>query len=131
MPTNLLLLPLVGGYWFLHAFYFTRFRSQRLDGYRLLVESAIAGILLTFIARPMVFAVNLSPSLRSTWDSLAPLDIPYFGTACVAALMGFTVPYALNFTLERTGLLPRLEAQQRAIQRYGNHARTQARHCRN
>src|SRR5437773_6418193 len=104
MPTNLLLLPLVGGYWFIHTFYFTRYRSQRLDGYRLLVESALAGILLAFIARPVVFAANLSPCIRSTWNALAPLDFPYFGTACIAALLGFIAPYGLNFILENSGL---------------------------
>ena len=47
MPTNLLLLPLLGGYWFIQNFHCTRFRARRLDGYRLLVESAFYGLLFT------------------------------------------------------------------------------------
>lgn len=46
MPSNLLLLPFLAGYLFLHSFHFTKFRAQRLDGYRLLMESAAVGLVL-------------------------------------------------------------------------------------
>src|SRR3954453_8329114 len=46
LPTNLLLLPLLGGFWFVHFCYLFKFRAQRLDGYRLLLESAFLGLLL-------------------------------------------------------------------------------------
>jgi hypothetical protein len=51
MPYNLLLLPLLGGFLFIHLTHFFRFGAQRLDGYRLLFQSAIAGICLSALAR--------------------------------------------------------------------------------
>jgi hypothetical protein len=51
MPYNLLLLPLIGGFLFVHLTHFFRFGAQRLDGYRLLFQSAIAGICLSAAAR--------------------------------------------------------------------------------
>src|ERR1700744_5570854 len=47
MPSNVaLFLSLLAGYAFVHLFYFTRFRSQRLDGYRLLIEAGVVGVVL-------------------------------------------------------------------------------------
>jgi hypothetical protein len=44
MPYNLLLLlPLIGGFLFVHLTHYFRFAAQRMDGYRLLFQSAIAG----------------------------------------------------------------------------------------
>jgi hypothetical protein len=52
MPANVaLFLSILAGYTFIHVCYFTRFRAQRLDGYRLVIESALAGLILYFAAR--------------------------------------------------------------------------------
>jgi hypothetical protein len=120
MPTNLLLLPLLGGYWFLHTLYYTRFRSQRLDGYRLLVESAFAGVLLTCVARLLVIFANRFPSMQAIWSGVAP-NIPFLGTAAVSLLLSFVTPYIFNIVLDKTGVMSRLDAQTSAIERYGNH----------
>ncbi len=120
MPTNLLLLPLLGGYWFLHTFYYTRFRSQRLDGYRLLLESALVGAVFAALGWMIVRIVGLVPRALTFWGSIAP-PIPYLGTALVALAIGFVTPVALNFGLDRTGLLTRADAQRKAIDRHGNH----------
>ena len=121
MPANLLLLPLLGGYWFLHTFQYTRFRSQRLDGYRLLMESALAGVIFLLLARPFVVALWSIPFIRSAWLAIAPQDLPYLGTACASVIVGMVLPYALNALLNATGLLPKEVAQLRAIDRHGNH----------
>jgi len=121
MPTNLLLLPLVGGYWFLHTLYYTRLRSQRLDGYRLLVESALMGIVLVVVARPLVVGANACSCVRSTWVLLAPQDIPYLGTALAASVLGFVLPHSLNIILDRTGWLTKQEANYKSIMRHGSH----------
>jgi hypothetical protein len=120
MPTNLLLLPLLGGYWFLHTLYYTRFRSQRLDGYRLLMESAFAGLLLTLAARVVVLFAQRWPLIQSEWSDLAP-GIPFLGTTAARLLLGIAAPYVLNVFLDKTGIMSRLDAQTRAIERYGNH----------
>ncbi len=120
MPTNLLLLPLLGGYWFLHTFYYTRFRSQRLDGYRLLLESALVGVIFAAFGWIVVRVVALAPCAVMFWENIAP-RIPYLGTALVALAIGLIAPVALNFALARAGLLTRGDAQRKAIDRHGNH----------
>ena len=62
MPYNLLLLPLLGGFLFFHLTHFFRFAAQRLDGYRLLFQSAIAGTFLSILARLIVLAIAASPA---------------------------------------------------------------------
>jgi hypothetical protein len=59
MPYNLLLLPLLGGFLFIHLAHYFRFAAQRLDGYRLLLQSAIAGTCLVGIARLVVEFLGL------------------------------------------------------------------------
>jgi hypothetical protein len=61
MPYNLLLLPLIGGFLFVHLTHFFRFGAQRLDGYRLLFQSAIAGICLSAAARLIDLLIDLTP----------------------------------------------------------------------
>jgi hypothetical protein len=120
MPTNLLLLPLLGGYWFLHTWYYTRFRSQRLDGYRLLLESAMVGVAFAGIGWIAVKLASLFPPVIAFWEDAAP-PIPYLGTALAAIGIGFVAPFVLNFGLSRTGLMTRIDAQRKAIERHGNH----------
>ena len=68
------------------------------------MESALAGIILAFIARPIVAAANLCPSIRSAWDVIAP-DIPYLGTACAAALLGSYLVLWTKFRVGKNRLL--------------------------
>ena len=57
MPTNLLILPLLGGFLLVHIWHLSRFRSQRLEGYRLLMETAIAGVILVTFARLLTYSL--------------------------------------------------------------------------
>ena len=59
MSLGLLLLPAVGGYWFLTNWNYTRYQLERDSGYRLLFRSAIVGILLYCFSRAVTFAVDL------------------------------------------------------------------------
>ncbi len=120
MPTNVLLLPLLAGYWFLHTFQYTKFRSQRLDGYRLLVESAAAGVVFAAVAWVGVKILALNPCVIGTWRSVAP-NVPFLGTAVLAALLGSITPYVLNWSLNKTRLQTAEQAQYKAISRHGNH----------
>lgn len=121
MPTNLLLLPFLGGYWFLHVFYYTRFRSQRLDGYRLIVESALMGVVLTVLARVIVVLLGHWPPVRSAWMSVAPPQIPFLGTAAGSLILGLAAGHPLNWLLSATGVLTLFDAKSQAIERHGNH----------
>ena len=120
MPTNLLLLPLLGGYWFLHTFRFTRFRSQRLDGYRLLLESAVVAVILSGAGRMLVFLLARVNWFNSLWQLISP-GWPFFGSAAISLLLGLILPYIANFICEKSGWLPAKQANFRAINLYGNH----------
>lgn len=120
MPTNLLLLPLLGGYWFIQNFHCTKFRARRLDGYRLLVESAFYGLVFTVVAWVLSGTVTQHiPSVAIWWHNTTPA-IPYLGTACVALLLGVFSPYVLNTFLNITKFLTVQKAHLTAIERHGN-----------
>ncbi len=118
MPYNLLLLPLLGGFWLLHRTHYFRFRAQTLDGNRLLLESALAGVVLAVVARVAVFYFNLLPLWKTCcgveYGRLRP-DVPYFGTAFVSLVIAFVTPIAANFAIRER------KAKHWAIARYGNH----------
>lgn len=73
MPSNLLLLlPLLGGYGFIHLFYFTRFRAQTLEGHRLIFEAAMWGFGFVLPARVLTsllapFAAILCNLVVASW----------------------------------------------------------------
>ena len=100
MPTNLLLLPLLGGFWLVHFCYFFRFRAQRLDGYRLLLESAFSGLLLSVPARLITYYwpryFEAGRNVRTWWGHLWR-DAPLSGTATVSLLLGFVGPFLINW----------------------------------
>jgi hypothetical protein len=92
MPFNLLLVPLLGGFVVISLCNRFRFKSVRLDGYRLLLHSSLAGLFL------LGFAELLVVILRSR---LGPLDILFHqaipfqgsGVATLAFLLSF--PFCL------------------------------------
>jgi hypothetical protein len=124
MPTNVLLLPLLAGYWFVHNFYYTRYRAQRLDGYRLLLESALTGVGFAIIGRLAAKLLTASTWslprwLANLWISLAPVDVPFLGSATMALSIALIAPFALNRLLHLCGWT-RDAAQRDAIARSGN-----------
>lgn len=98
MPSNLLLLPLLGGYCFVHLCHYFRFRAQRSDGYRLLLEAAIAGVILSGLARLGVLALRFLPCIsvvRPFWNTFSPF--PFSGTAVGSLLLGITLAPITNW----------------------------------
>lgn len=93
MPWNLLILPLVGGYYVLTRCYWFKFHQQRLDRQRLIFESVLCGIgllLFTYIIRAIIeyFAKDFISFLYQ----YSPFDQPY-------ALTSFTsLIFAILFT---------------------------------
>lgn len=74
MPFNLLLLPLLGGYFFIHLTYRFRFRAYGLDNYRLVFESAAVGLvalLVSHILTRIALQADEPESLRGLDHSLA------------------------------------------------------------
>lgn len=102
MPDNLLLLPLLGGFIFLHVNHYFRFHAQRVDGYRMLVESAIAGCILGFFARILV--ASLAPTafggwITSWWNVIFPWQ--HSGAAALALTLGPVLGFLINIFINK------------------------------
>lgn len=101
MPSNLLLLlPLLGGYLFIHVFYFTRFRAQTLDGHRLIFEAAIWGFSFVLPARLLTrFWLGDIQWLQAVWADLGGADTTFLGTLVVASVLAPVVAVLCNFAV--------------------------------
>ena len=88
MPYNVLLLPLLGGFLFFHLTHRFRFGAQRLDGYRLLFQAAIAGTCLALLARVITVVIELlfGSKLEYWWLRLSPFE--YSGSSALSLLLG-------------------------------------------
>ena len=96
MPWNLLILPLVGGYFILTKCFIFKFHQQRLDRQRLIFESVLLGIALifsTYLIR--ILFVKLTPDLINIIYSYSPFKQPYALTSLtsVAIAILFTLIY--------------------------------------
>ncbi len=97
MPYNLLLLPLLGGFLFFVIAHLFRFGAQRLEGYKLLFQSAIAGVILSFFARLIVLAVattHLGAWLESRWYTFSPFA--FSATSALSMILGPIAAIVLN-----------------------------------
>ena len=115
MPWNLLLLPLLGGFLFLHLTHFFRFAAQRLDGYRLLLYSAICGTLLEILSRTLeVLVAHTPPGLWAArwWATFAPFQ--YSETSAFALALGPILASAVNLFIDTE------KAKDIEIRRHGN-----------
>lgn len=106
MPANLLILPLLAGFWFLHHCHKYRFRALNWDGYRLLLESAIKGLIFLSLARGLIIAFEFLPSAKrlvtTAWNPIAP--IPYLGSALGSFVLAGLGSFADNRSLTPSGL---------------------------
>jgi hypothetical protein len=97
MPYNLLLLPLLGGFLFFFTAHLFRFGAQRLEGYKLLFQSAIAGVVLSFFARLIVLAAAATPAggwLESRWFAFSPFA--FSATSALSMILGPIAALVLN-----------------------------------
>jgi hypothetical protein len=115
MPYNLLLLPLLGGFLFFHIAHYFRFSAQRLDGYRLLLQTAVAGTLLEILARFLGLLFELLPiseSVQNRWNALVPF--PYAATSLLAFVLGPLAAIVWNIFVTKE------EAKEIEIRKHGN-----------
>jgi hypothetical protein len=114
MPYNLLLLPLLGGFLFIHLTHYFRFNAQRLDGYRLLIQAAIAGTCLAVLARmlELFFGAIAGLNIDVVWSYL--LSLPYLGTSAFAFVLGPFCAWIWNLFVCRE------RAKELEIERHGN-----------
>lgn len=97
MPYNLLLLPLLGGFLFFFTAHLFRFGAQRLEGYKLLFQSAIAGVILSFFARLFVLALATTAAgawLERRWFVFSPFA--FSATSALSMILGPLAALALN-----------------------------------
>lgn len=96
MPYNILLLPLIGGYFFIHRWNRTKFRALRLDKERLLFHASLAGIVLLLLA--FLLEALIPPFIPCvTWFPCLPkLPFQYTGVSSLALVMGWFLPPLLN-----------------------------------
>jgi hypothetical protein len=100
MPSNLLILPLLAGYCFLHLLAFTKYRAQRLDGHRLIFESALVAIVLCTVGRVAAYWLLQIPQVANSWKAISP-PVDYFGTGVLSIAAGVVIPLGLNWMGER------------------------------
>ncbi len=95
MGLGLLLVPALGGYWFLTHLNFTRYRAVRDSGYHILFRSALAGSILFAISEVFLFVLRRCfPRLQEEWESLFPVD--YSDTAVLSVVLGIALPLVGN-----------------------------------
>ena len=108
MPFNLLLLPLVGGYYFLITCRLTKYIHQRIDRQKLIFNAVLIGILLLGLAVASTKAVEYGlPIWSEEAKQYIPLQLPYTGTAILSLLLGFALPHLLNRFINDTKALSR------------------------
>lgn len=91
MPWNLLILPLVAGYYILTRSNRFKFIEQRLDRQRLIFDSIIIGIFVVsvaFILKKLISVAFPSGSrLLSALYEVLPFQVPYIGTTFASFIM--------------------------------------------
>ncbi|HSU61591.1 MAG TPA: hypothetical protein VLI55_19945 [Bryobacteraceae bacterium] len=115
MPYNLLLLPLLGGFLFIHLAHYFRFGAQRLDGYRLLFQSAIAGVCLAGIARVVIELVERSAigiSGLALWFGFFPFK--YSAESSLSLVLGPISAGIVNLFMGKK------QSKDREIHKHGN-----------
>jgi hypothetical protein len=105
MPSlaGFLLLPLLGGFFFLYFYNRTRFSFRKLEGHRLFFPAAIWGLIFFAASRLITLALaatSLHSRLRGPLKSFADFD--FSGASIGALLLGLTLPWLGNLRWRRS-----------------------------
>jgi len=115
MPFNLLLFPLVGGYYILIRFEYLRYVQYRLENQRVLLNSAFAGIILLVVCFILRAITNIFfPDLISYLSDQLPVKAPYFGTTSFSLVVAVLATELANLFVNRK------EAIRRSLKKSGN-----------
>jgi hypothetical protein len=117
VPWNLLILPLVGGYYIFTRCHYFKYIQQRLDRQRLIFDTIITGVVLLFITVILRSIVEwISIDFVDSLYSFLPVHSPFLGTACVAFFFAIAGSHLANWLFFRD-----TKAQiNRAIELYGS-----------
>lgn len=95
----LLVLSLLSGYLFIHSVHVLRYRSQSLNGTRLLFETAAAGLPFLMLSRLLGLALPFREEARGWWISFAG-GVPWSATVLVALAMAILLAFSTNLAVE-------------------------------
>jgi uncharacterized membrane protein len=103
MPFNLLLFPLVGGYFFLTFCNKTRYYHQRIDHQRLLFNSIFVGIFSLTSSYFLLQAIELiNPGFLNHLKDFLPLEIEYLEVAVFSFLLSILSALIVNLVTNKT-----------------------------
>lgn len=108
MPFNLLLFPIVGGYYVVVRSELYRYEQQRVDRQKLIFNSIFAGIVLLCISWVFTALVSyLFPDGVQWVRDHYPLNQEYFGTAFCSFLLGVVGTEITNYFLDEDSRISR------------------------
>lgn len=114
---DVFLLPLLGGYWLITQFNFTRYNAKRSEGYRIVILSSIAGVILFFFATLLAFFLlkyQKGIALANNWHSIFPY--PNSGKSALSFILGPAFAHSLNFIGRWVSFLSESAAVEREIE---------------
>ena len=124
MPYNVLLIPLLGGYYILSNFEFFKYKYQRVSSQRLIFNSALAGIFVSFFS--FLFRFGFEKVFPSCFNYLSRvvgqifLGSPrYIWTMLVGLLIIIALTHFSNWIISKISGLKGLPIRN-AIKNYGN-----------
>lgn len=90
MPWNLLILPLIGGYYIISRSNYFKFKQQRLDRQRLIFDTVFIGIILVVITYIVRLIIGYFwPSIIDYLYNFLPFKEPFFGTSLASLLIAY------------------------------------------
>ena len=102
MPFNLLLFPLVGGYYLIIRLERFKYIQQRLDSQKLLFNSVIAGsflLILSFLISSLF--IYFFPTQAEYLKAIPPLNRPYFATTLLSFFISIVITETGNLFIDR------------------------------
>lgn len=115
MAFNLLVLPLLGGFWFAYKCNLTRSSIKRVNGYRLFFLSALWGILFLLIGHAICYGLCANSSeIVEAFHTFLPFN--HFGKSIIALSIGLTIWWPINKWIYK-----KEKWVKREISEYGDH----------
>ena len=95
MPWNLLIFPLIAGYYFITKCWFLRFYHLRIERQRLIFNSTIAGIFFLFISFIITIILSRFTKADNAFEAVFP-KIEYLGTSILSFILAVVAAHILN-----------------------------------
>ncbi len=106
MPWNLLILPLIGGYFILSRCNLFKYKQQRLDKQRLVFDSILAGIIVFILTMLIRYLVDVCfPELIPFIYNLFPFHMPFIGTALSSFVISIIFTFSINISTDEKSQL--------------------------